>query len=65
MVLKDGVRLIEDEPLDPTFGRVVASVAMASVLVLLLPFVLLALGTPVALVLRAAVEVARRLVAFF
>ena len=62
---KAGVRLIDEEPLEPTFGRVVVSVALVSVLVFLLPFVLLALGTPVALALRALVEVAQWLVAFF
>ena len=65
MTPKAGVLLIVEEPLEPTFGRVVASVALLSVLVVLLPFVLLALGTPVALVLRALVEVAQWLVAFF
>ena len=62
---KAGVRLIDEEPLEPTFGRVLVSVALLSVLVFLLPFVLLALGTPVALALRALVEVARWLVASF
>ena len=65
MVVQPGIRLIEDESLEPTFGRAIASIALVSVLVVLLPFVLLALGTPVALVLRAFVELAERLVALF
>ena len=53
----DASLVLKPERLGPTFVEVVRSLAILSMLVLLLPLALLAIGTPLALALRAIVAI--------
>jgi hypothetical protein len=61
----NGVALVERNDLEVTFGRVAGSIATLSAMVLVLPFVLLAIGAPLALLVRGVAEVLQWLAGLF